>query len=157
VRTFGVNIILAVVWAASQGSLDQANLVTGFVLGYLVLWLTSPAFGEAEYFRKVPQALGFLLFFLKELVISNLRVAHDVLTPRHHSRPGVVAVPLDLESEVEITFLANVITLTPGTLSLDVSEDRRTLYVHGMFVDDPEEFRREIKDGYERRVKELLR
>jgi multicomponent Na+:H+ antiporter subunit E len=157
VKVFGLNILLAFVWAASQGAIDLANLAIGFLLAYLVLWLASPALGETEYFRKLPGAIGFLLFFVKELVISNLRVAHDVLTPRHRSRPGVVAVPLDVDSDVEITFLANLITLTPGTLSLDVSEDRRTLYVHGMFVDDPEAFRREIKDGFERRVKELLR
>jgi multicomponent Na+:H+ antiporter subunit E len=149
--------MLAAVWALVQGTVDLANLAIGFIFGYVVLWLVRPALGETGYFRKLPAALGFLAYFLKELVVSNLRVAWDVLTPRARHRPGVVAVPLDLESDLEITLLANVVTLTPGTLSLDVSPDRRTLYVHGMFVDDPEAFRREIKDGFERRIRELLR
>lgn len=156
-REFGFNLALAILWAAVMGSIDSANLVTGFVFAYLVLWFMRPALGETSYFRKAPQAVGFALFFIKELVRSNFRVALDVVSPRSRRRPAIVAVPLDVTSDEEITMLANVVTLTPGTLSLDVSPDRRTLYVHGMFVDDPEVFRREIKDGFERRVRELLR
>lgn len=156
-RVLGLNVLLASTWAALQGGIGLANLVTGFVFGYVILWFARPALGETSYFGKVPAALGFGLYFLKELVVSNLRVAWDVLTPGARRRPGVVAVPLDVDRDAEITLLANVVTLTPGTLSLDVSEDRRTLYVHGMFVEDPERFRRDIKDGFERRIKELLR
>ena len=68
-----------------------------------------------------------------------------------------MAVPLDAETDVEITLLANLITMTPGSLSIDVSDDRGVIYVHSMFIDDPEEFRRTIKDDFERRVLELLR
>ena len=70
--------------------------------------------------------------------------------------PGIVAVPLDLTSDAGITVLANLITLTPGTLSLDVSPDRRTLWVHALDVADPDAFRREVKEGFERRVKEVF-
>jgi multicomponent Na+:H+ antiporter subunit E len=69
----------------------------------------------------------------------------------------VVAVPLDAESDVEITLLANLVTLTPGSLSLDIAPDRSCLYVHAMFVDDVEQLRRDVKEGFERRVLELLR
>ena len=100
---------------------------------------------------------GFLFFFLWELVKSNLRVAVDVVTPKHRMKPGVVAVPLDVDKDEEITLLANLISLTPGTLSLDVSDDKKVLYVHAMYVEDPEAFRKEVKEGFERRVKELLR
>jgi len=89
-------------------------------------------------------------------VLANLRVAHDVLTPRHHMTPGIVAVPLELESDLQITLLANLITLTPGTLSLHVSDDRRTLYVHAMYIRDPAELVREIKEGFEKRVMEVF-
>jgi multicomponent Na+:H+ antiporter subunit E len=68
-----------------------------------------------------------------------------------------VAIPLDVETDVEITLLANLITLTPGTLSMDISDDRKVLYVHAMYVDDPEALRAEIKNGFERRVLEMLR
>ena len=90
-------------------------------------------------------------------MLSSLRVVWDVLTPRHLSRPAIVVVPLDARTDLEIAVLANLVSLTPGTLSLEVSDDRSALYVHGMFVDDPDAFRREIKDGAERRVLEALR
>ena len=90
------------------------------------------------------------------LVLANLRVAHDVITPRLYARPAIIAVPLEARTDLEITLLANLISLTPGSLSLDVSPDKSCMFVHGMFVDDPEAFRREIKDGFERRIGELL-
>lgn len=156
-RALLLNLLLALLWAAAVGSVDPAHLVVGFAAGYFVLWLARPVLGPTGYFSKLPRALGFAAFFAWELVLSNLRVAWDVLTPRAYRRPGVVAVPLEPASDLEITLLANLVTLTPGTLSLDVSPDRRTLYVHAMFVDDPEQVRRAIKDGFERRVLELLR
>jgi multicomponent Na+:H+ antiporter subunit E len=154
---FLLNLLLALLWAAVVGSVDPAHLLTGFFVGYLVLWLARPVLGPTRYFGKLFEALRFAVFFVYELVLSNVRVAWDVLTPRAYRRPGVVAVPLDAETDVEITLLANLVTLTPGSLSLDVAEDRRCLYVHAMFVDDVDQLRKDIKKGFERRVLELLR
>lgn len=154
---FLLNLLLALLWAAVVGSVDPAHLLTGFVVGYVVLWMARPVLGPTRYFGKLFEAVRFVAFFVYELVLANLRVAWDVLTPRSSRRPGVVAVPLEPDSDVEITLLANLVTLTPGSLSLDVSPDRRVLYVHAMFVDDPDQLRRDIKQGFERRVLELLR
>ncbi len=77
--------------------------------------------------------------------------------PTRYRRPGIVAVPLDAETDLEIAFLANLITLTPGSLCVDISEDRRTMYIHAMFVDDPDSVRSEIKGRFERWVLVLLR
>jgi len=154
---FLLNLLLAIVWALLMGSVDQANLVVGFVIGYAILWIVRPVLGDSGYFRRGPLALRFLVYFIKEMLISNLVVAREVLSPHPRRRPGVVAVPLDVRTDNEIAFLANVVTLTPGTLSLDVSEDRSTLYVHTMFLESPEALRREIKDGFERRILELMR
>src|SRR5690606_24074777 len=115
------------------------------------------ALPETGYFGKLTQLVRFGGFFLWELLKANLRVAYDVLTPSHHMIPAVVAIPLDLESDEEITLLVTLIMLTPGTLGLDVSRDRRTLYIHAMYVHDAEKTRAEIKNGFERRVMELLR
>jgi multicomponent Na+:H+ antiporter subunit E len=152
-----LNVFLALVWALAGGQLSLQNLVVGFVLSYGVLWLAQPVLSPTQYFRRLPIALRFCVFFLWQLLLSNLRVAFDVVTPTLYMRPGVVAVPLDAKTDQEITLLANLITLTPGTLSLDVSDDRRVLYVHAMFVDDAESVRQNIKNGFERRLLELLR
>ncbi|RPJ19758.1 MAG: Na+/H+ antiporter subunit E [Planctomycetaceae bacterium] len=152
-----INLLLALVWTFLTGAATPNTLLEGFAVGYLVLWLASPLYGTSTYFRKFRQAVSFFVFFLQELIIATLRVAYVVVKPRISIRPGIVAVPLDVRTNAEITLLANLITLTPGTLTLDISDDRRVMYVHVMDVDDVDAFRQEIKQGFERRVGELLR
>ena len=151
------NLVLAASWAAMLGEVSLGNLAVGFALGFAILTVGGGLFGSSRYPEKLLRAVEFTAFFLGQLVLSSLRVATDIVTPRHRARPGVVAVPLDVQSDAEITLLANLVSLTPGSLSLDLSDDRRTLFVHVMFLDDPEATRRAIKDGFERRVLELLR
>jgi len=90
--------------------------------------------------------------FVYELVLSAWRVAVLVMSPKLDIKPGIFAYPLKVDRDFEITLLANLITLTPGTLSVDVSEDRRTLYVHALDCSDPEQLRRDIAEGFERRI-----
>ncbi len=156
-KPFLANLLLALFWTALAGDADVATFLTGFGLGYALLAWLRPLPESARYARRVPAVAGLMAFFVWELVVSTLRVAGDVVTPQRLRRPGIVAVPLDAESDAEITLLACLVTLTPGSLSLDVSEDRTRLYVHAMFVDDPDEVRRQIKQGFERRILEVLR
>ena len=153
------NLLLALAWAALQAELSLANLLTGYVLGYLILLLLTRGgvLGESRYVGKLTMALGLAAFFLRELVHANLRLARDVVSPRNHIRPGIVAVPLDATSDGEILLLTALINLTPGSVALDVSADRKLLYVHAMYVDSAEAARADIKHGYERRVLHLLR
>lgn len=153
------NVLLAITWAFATGQLTVPNLGLGFGLGYVLLLFMQRIIGPSKYFGRVPLVIRFALFYLWQLVLSNLRVAYDVVTPTHYMRPGVVAVPLDARTDAEITLLANLITLTPGTLSLDLSPDRQTLYVHVMYIDNDDVSLavRRIKDGLERRVLEVLR
>jgi multicomponent Na+:H+ antiporter subunit E len=151
------NVLLAVAWAAITGSFALPNLLLGFVLGLLVLFFARRVVGAPAYVHKVWQVIALAVYFLWELVLANLRVAYDVLTPAHHMRPGVIGIPLDATTDAEITLLANLITLTPGTLSLDVAADRRTLYIHAMYLGDIDAERRKIKNGFERRVLAVLR
>jgi len=110
-----------------------------------------------KHLLKLPLLIRFLGFYLKELLLANLRVAHDALTPAHHMRPAILGIPLDARTDFEILLLVNLITMTPGTVSLDVSTDRRVLYLHAMYVGDPAQLRQQIKNKLERRVLELLR
>ncbi|MEM5788760.1 MAG: Na+/H+ antiporter subunit E [Syntrophobacteraceae bacterium] len=156
-KTFISNILLAFVWVAVAGHFNSETFMMGFVLAYLILWTVQGAAAEpTRYFTKASRVFSFIMFFISELVKANLRVAHDVITARHHGRPGVVAIPLSVQSDAQITLLANLITLTPGTLSLDVSADRKFLFVHAMYIYGADEFRRNIKEGFERRVMEVL-
>ena len=154
---FLVNIFLALGFSAVLGQLNLSGFIAGFVVGYLALWLSKPLYGDTRYFERLPKVLGLITYFGKELLISNLKVLWDVITPRHISRPGIIALPLDARTDAEIMLVANLISLTPGTLSLDLSEDRRLLYIHVMFLDDIDQTRRQIKQGLEKRVLEVMR
>jgi multicomponent Na+:H+ antiporter subunit E len=152
------NLILALVWAAATGEFSLPNLLIGFVLGYAILFLVRHDLGTTSYVARVPRAVSFLVFYLWQLLKSNLRLAYDVITPGYQMRPGVIAIPLEAKEDAEITLLANLITLTPGSLALDLSADRTILYIHVIYLDDDvETTRRDIKDRLERRVLEVLR
>lgn len=156
-NTLLLNILFALGWVAMTGDTSTTALIFGFILGFGILLLLRPVLPETPYFSRLKHTTLFIIFFLKEMLVSSVKVAYDVLTPKHTSRPGVIGIPLEAKTDFEITLLANLITLTPGTLSLDISEDRKTLYIHAMFLDDPDELRNEIKDKLERPMLELLR
>lgn len=151
------NLLLGLAWVLLSGDFTGLNLLVGLVFGYITLVLIEPHLEALKgYPARVPRFIGFVLFFIKELIQANLRVAFDILTPPWHMQPGVIAFPLSARTEMEITMVANLISLTPGTLSLDVSDDRKVLYIHAMFLDDEEELRRNLKE-MEHRALELFR
>jgi len=154
---FLLNIFLALGFSAVMGQINLSGVVSGFVVGYAALWLSKPLYGDTRYFERLPKVLALVAFFGKELLVSNLKVLWDVITPQHISRPGIIGLPLDARTDAEIMLVANLISLTPGTLSLDLSEDKRMLYVHVMFLDDIDATRQEIKQGLEKRVLEVMR
>lgn len=152
------NLLLALAWAALQGEFSLGNLVIGQVVGYLVLLglVKGGVLSESPYISKAHLAVGLAAFFLWELVRANLRLAFDVATPSFQMKPGILAIPLDVTQDSEILLLAMLINLTPGSVALDVSDDRTVMYVHVMYIESPDAARAEIKDGFERRVLELL-
>ncbi|SEA67224.1 Na+/H+ antiporter subunit E [Rubrimonas cliftonensis] len=139
---YAINLLLAGLWAALAGAFTPANLVMGFAVGFVALWAAKPLFAREDgYFLRAPRLTWLAAVFLYDLVVSSLAVAAEVLRVRPRNRPGIVATPLDARSGAELLTVSSLVTLTPGTLSLDVSDDGGTLYVHGMFVEDAEELR----------------
>ena len=150
------SILLAFAWAALQGEITLANLLAGYVVGYAILALMARGgVVPATLGSRTAHALGLAGFFAKELLLANFRVAADVLR-RDRIRPAVVAIPLEVTSDGEILLLSMLINITPGSVTIDLSDDRRTLYVHVMHMTSADETRREIKDGFERRVRLLF-
>jgi multicomponent Na+:H+ antiporter subunit E len=157
VTLFALNLILALLWALAQGVVNLSSIALGFVVGMLVLHLVGPVLGDSRYAIRFLRAVGLTVFFLKELVVSSVRVAIDVIRPTFTMRPAIIEVPLDVRGDVQITLLANLVSLTPGTLSVDVSDDCGCLYVHAMYGGDPAEVVRSIKHDFERRIMEVFR
>lgn len=150
------NILLTFVWVALTGDFSFENYLFGFFLNFHILLLITMGRRRTKYFLIVPKTILLLLFFLYELIKANLQVAYEVITPSLNVTPGIIMVPLDVKSDIQITLLANMISLTPGTLSIDVSNDKKVLYVHAMYIKDRQKFIRSIKDGFERRILEVF-
>ena len=151
------SILLALAWAALQGEITLTNLLAGYAIGYVVLALLAKGgVMPSTFASKTAHAVRLTGFFIWELLLANVRVAIDVLRPRTTIQPAVVAIPLDVTSDGEILLLSMLINITPGSVTIDLSDDRRTLYVHVMHMVSAEASRREIKEGFERRVKLLF-
>lgn len=160
------NLLIALVWCWLQGSYSPGNMIGGFVLGYFVLALLRNRKVIAEhsflprrnidYFAIVPKVITLVAYFLWELLVANFRLAKDLLTPGIDIQPRILAVPLDAKTDAQITVFASLVTLTPGTLSVHVSDDRSRLYVHAMYAQDEGKAIEELKSGFERRVLEVM-
>lgn len=152
-----VNLLLMLAWGAMTGSFTELNLVFGFVLGFFSIWLIREQIGTGGYFGRATRMLSLFLLFLKELALSAIKVAVLVLKPRMDLKPGIFAFPLTVDRDAEIALLANLITLTPGTLSVDVSKDRKFLYVHAIDCSDLMAAKADIAEGFERKILEAFR
>ena len=150
---FAINILLALSWALLTSTFSFGSVVSCYLIGFGALWLAQPLFQHSgHYFVRSCRSLQLALYFVYDLLMSSFRVAWDVITPQDLSTPRILEMPLDTKTDLEILLVTNLISLTPGTLSLDVSDDRRILYVHAMFAEDPEQVIKDLKSGMERMV-----
>lgn len=149
-----MTVLLALGWAAATGGFTLPNLLFGGAIGALGLYLIRDRVEAPRLSRRLRRILSLALLFSYELVMSAAKVALLVVRPDMHRTltPGVIAFPLTVESDAEITILANLVTLTPGTLSVDVSEDRQHLYIHVLDMKDRDEVIRGIAQGFEQKV-----
>ena len=153
---YALALPMAVIWLAVTGSATLHNLLLGLVVSGLSLSLIREQTKTTGYpVRPLRVSLLIGLFFV-ELAKSAFKVAVLVVKPKMEIKPGIFAYPLTVKGDFESALLANLITLTPGTLSVDVSEDRKTLYVHALDCSDVEGARRDIAEGFERRIREAF-
>ncbi len=158
-RTLLYNIFLTAIWGMLTMNLSVGNVIIGFIVSYMSLWFVQRKNKENRYFLFLPRFLAFSFLFFKEVTIGSFKILYDIITPRHYMNPGIIAVPLTAQTDLEITILANAITLTPGTISLAVSDDKSTLYVYSVYLDrdDKQKSIDAIKNGLEKKLLEVLR
>lgn len=154
---FTMNVLFAVVWVAVSGSATFLNFLFGFLISALAIGLIREQAQGVSYLGRIGRILSLTVLFFKELALSAWKVAVLVTRPKLDVKPGIFAFPLTVDRDFEITLLANLITLTPGTLSVDVSEDRKLLYVHAIDCSDVEGTKRDIAEGFERKIMEAFR
>ncbi len=150
-------ILTAFTFGIYEGVEDNAFLYLLMFIGwYIICWLIS-YFYSKSHFYKVPKIVGLIFYFIKELMRASVKVAYDIITPKDYMKPGLVVIPLDAKTDLEITLLANLITLTPGTLSIDISSDKKKLLIHEVYVSDEDTEADTIKQGFERRILSITR
>ncbi|MGE7545756.1 Na+/H+ antiporter subunit E [Sporosarcina newyorkensis] len=153
-----LNFFIAVVWMFMTSSLTPSTFVIGYIIGLLLIIMTRRFFPGRLYIWRLWSALKLTAIFLRELVLSNISVLLLVIKPDLSSiQPMIFALPTELEQDWEITLLSSLITLTPGTIVIHVSDDQRTLYIHAIDVDDVDEAINSIKNTFEKAIMEVSR
>lgn len=159
IKNFLLNLLLSLVWIALSGQLNYANFLFGFILGFAILWLLTRKEDSIQkgYFYKVPRILSFCVFYLYEMVKANVEVTYEIMLKKFKMTPGIIEYKHDLQSDFEITMLTKFIALTPGTMVLKVSPDKKTVFIHALYLSDKEKFIHRMKNGLERRLIEVFR
>ncbi|MEL7133256.1 MAG: Na+/H+ antiporter subunit E [Pseudomonadota bacterium] len=152
-----LTLILAVVWTLLQNDVSAGMVMFGIILGILIPRITAIWWPESPKGFRLGRMGLYAVMVIRDIIVANIEVAWIVLTvPNEKLKPAWIVVPLDLKQPEAITVLAGTITLTPGTVSADLSNQGRCLLVHVLHTDDPDAIRDEIKDRYERRLKEIF-
>ena len=149
---------LALIWATITGNFTALNLALGAGVGAITALVLRNWLARPLALRRLRRITSLAVLFLWELIVSAVRVAFVVVRPNLKAslRPAIVAFPLTVKSDAEITLLANLITLTPGTLSVDVADDRSVLYVHVLDLVSRDQLIAEIAGGFERKVQKAI-
>jgi multicomponent Na+:H+ antiporter subunit E len=161
-RYFAYSVILALVWCFVHGTVSINNFIVGLIIAPFVirpfktLYPFDLEFSFSNAVKKIPAQIKYLYVLVVEIIKANIMVAKIVLQPKIDIKPGIIAVPIDSKTDIGITAIANTITLTPGTLTIDVSEDRKVLYVHAIDATDPEGVAQSIKDDLEKYTMEAF-
>lgn len=152
-----LTLILAAVWVLLQNNVTSGMVVFGVILGILIPRVTSAWWPDTPQGFRLGKMVGYSFVVIWDIIIANIQVAWIVLTvPNSRLKPAWIVVPLKLKQPEAITVLAGTITLTPGTVSADLSDEGHSLLVHVLHTDDPEGVRDEIKNRYERRLLEIF-
>jgi multicomponent K+:H+ antiporter subunit E len=154
-----LSLLLVVCWLWLNNTLEPGHVLLGTVLGVAIPYVTRRFWPEPLVVRRPLRVVEYAAVVLYDVVVANLQVTIIILGPMSRLRPAFVRVPLELRTDFAVTVLASTVTLTPGTVSVEVEDDgtgRRRLVVHALRCLDPDDMVRTIKERYERRLKEIL-
>ncbi|SER71589.1 Na+/H+ antiporter subunit E [Salipaludibacillus aurantiacus] len=150
-----LNIGLALIWMLLRAEYTILEFIIGYIVGLGLLFVLRRFLHFDFYFRRIAAFIKLILLFFYKLILSNIDMIKIVLSPKMDIQPGIIAVPTKLRTDWEVTLLANLISLTPGTLTMNFSEDGRTLYVHSIHVPDKEKAIKEIHESFEKAIMEV--
>ena len=152
-----LNFFLAFVWMFMTVSFSPAGFAIGFIVGLGIIILMRRFFSYRLYTSRIWAVISLILLFFKELLMSSIQVLRIVIKPKMNLKPAIFELETELEQDWEITLLSALITLTPGTLVVGISNDQKRLYIHALDFDDIDEAVNSIKDTFERAILEVSR
>ena len=155
-QQLGVNVLIAFAWLFIDKSNTLADFTVGFMLGAVITGLNARLSGHRDfYLLRFFKFLKFLLICLFELYVAGFQVLKLVLAPKLNLKPGIIRMKVDLKTDFQLVFLASLINLTPGTLTLEVSPDKKTLYIHALNIDDAGKIVNGIRRSFESGIREV--
>ncbi|MDG6244972.1 MAG: Na+/H+ antiporter subunit E [Methanolobus sp.] len=155
-------LTLGIVWCFVNGELSILNFIVGSFLGLLTMVSLNRLYSLKKdtslrnIILRIPKLATFITILMLEIIKASVLMAKIILGPRLDIKPGIMAVPIRASKDASITAIANTISLTPGTITIDVSDDMTELYVHFIDISDPEELKASIRDKLERYVLEAF-
>jgi len=150
------SLLLFVVWLLLNNSFSAGHITLAAFFAITIPWLVTGMRDEHPKIRKPWLAVRYFFMVLKDILVANIEVALLIIGPIKKLKPGFVAVPINLDSDLGITILASTVSLTPGTVSAEISKDRAWLYIHALHLDNEEELISSIKQRYEKPIKEIF-
>ncbi|WP_213810007.1 Na+/H+ antiporter subunit E [Jeotgalicoccus sp. WY2] len=152
-----INIVLAFLWVFMNGDFTVGTFVTGYIIGLVAVYILRNFLPGRFYLKRLYWMVRLFLVFIIELVKANVDVVRIVMAPKIDIHPGFYAYPNDLEEEWEVALLSTLITLTPGTVVVAISEDYSIIYIHGLDMDDADAEIANIKTSFENVIKEVAK
>lgn len=150
-----LNFFIAIIWMFLSSSVTIQAFIIGYLIGMSIIFVMRRYFKEKFYLYRVWASIKLVFIFMKELLMSNISVLRIVLQPKMDIKPCIFSLQTELSKGWEITLLSNLITLTPGTLVVHVSDDQKTLYIHAIDVDDVAQEITSIKQTFEKAIREV--
>jgi multicomponent Na+:H+ antiporter subunit E len=151
------NLVLAIIWVMATGTLTEENFIFGFLISFGILYIITINRQDRKYFTLLPKLFSFFLFMFWEIIKANLATVKESLYAKSKLEPALVKIPLTVESDLEITILAIMVSVTPGTLVMDISDDKKVMYVHVMHLSSRQDLIDEVKNKFEKRLLEILK
>ncbi len=153
----GLSALLVLIWVLLNNSASRGTLVLAVILGLGIPLLTAHYWPDRPRLLSLWRLLSYVGLVVWDVIVANFQVARIILfMPQDQIRSAWITVPIDLPSPEALTMLAGTITLTPGTLTADVSADGRALLIHALHAPDPDATRDDIKQRYEARLKRIF-
>lgn len=152
----GHSLLLFVVWLLLNNTIAPGHLVLATFLAIAIPLITSGMQDPQPSFRKPFAIVRYVFRVIGDIIAANFEVAFLVIGPNKRLKPAFVAIPIEIQHELPITILASTVSLTPGTVSAEISEDKKWLYVHVLNLTNKEALIESVKQRYERPLKEIF-